>query len=383
MERHSELKSYDPLTGIVETVQATSGTVPTSQPIVAAYRDRIVLGGEDHIWYMSRMGDPGDWSFADEFTDVARAAAGQSAIAGGLSGIIHAIIPHLDKYLAVATSSSLYLLRGDPITGEFDSVSDTMGIIARGAWAKSPEGLAVFLSNDGVYLWTIGSTEHPTRFSEERVPEELREIDTDTVTVSMAYDARFRGFHLYLTPTSGDGTHWWLDVESRAIWPILLPTTHQPDVICSHISEDYLPVVVLGCRDGYLRNYSSSAKDDDGEDIESHVVLGPFRLAVNDVTDAMLAELQGALAGDATWRVFAGKSAEEVADAAVAAMNMLIAGNTPVDVKASGDWSGGTNKNSRPRVRGPWCAVMLSATGQWAFESAVATAQRLGRVRKE
>ena len=74
-------------------------------------------------------------------------------------------------------------------------------------------------------------------------------------------------------------------------------------------------------------------------------------------------------------------AAEEVADEAVAAMEAIVAGNLPSEVKASGSWSGGTNTNSRPRVRGPWCTILLSATGQWAYESVVVTTMRLGKVR--
>jgi len=377
----SVLKRYDPLTGIVETIVASAGTIPTDQPIVAAYRDRIILGGEDHIWYASRMGDPTDWSLADEMTDQARAIAGQAAVAGGLSGVIKGIIPHLDRFLVIGTTSSLHVMQGDPSTGALTSISDTIGIMARNAWAKSPEGLLAFLSKDGVYLWPIGSSSYPTRFSEERVPEQLREIDPDTITISMAYDAIYRGFHLYLKPAAGDGTHWWLDVESKAIWPILLQTTHQPDAIATHYTEDALPLVILGCDDGYLRNYDNDVTDDDGSDIENHVILGPFRMAGNDTVDAMLTELQGSLSGTATWRVFAGKNAEDVADEAVAAMDAIVAGTLLAAVKAVGSWTGGTNTNRRPRVRGPWCAILLSSTGQWAYESVVATTMRLGKIR--
>jgi hypothetical protein len=377
----SLLKRYDPQTGIVETIQATSGTIPTGQPIVAVYRDRIILGGEDHIWYASRMGDPTDWSFVDEMTDQARAVAGQPAVAGGLSGVIKAIVPHWDQYLVIGTTSSVHVMQGDPATGSIRVVSDAIGVISRGAWAKSPEGSLAFLSKDGVYLWQIGSSSHPVRFSEERVPDELRNIDPDSVSVTMAYDTEYKGFHLYLKPAAGAGTHWWLDVESKAIWPIRLQTTHQPNAVAVHYTEDSLPTVILGCADGYLRNYSSDATDDDGSNIENHVVLGPFRMGGNDTIDAMLTELQASVTGDVDWRVFAGIDAETVADEAVAAMNAIVAGNYPSAVKARGEWSGASNTNSRPRVRGPWCAILLSSTGQWAYEMVVATTKRLGRIR--
>lgn len=377
----SVLKRYDPKTGIVETVPASAGTVPTSQSIVAAYRDRLILGGEDHVWYASRMGDPTDWNLVDEMTDQARAVAGQAAVAGGLSGVLKAIIPHLDQFLVLGTTSSLHVLKGDPATGSISSVSDVVGPLSRWAWAKSPEGLLAFLSKDGVYIWPIGSSSHPTRFSEEKVPEELREIDPDTTTISMAYDVIHRGFHLYLTPASSAGTHWWLDVESKAIWPMLLQTTHQPDAVAVHYTEDSLPLVILGSRDGYLRNYDGDVTDDDGSNIQNHVILGPFRMAGNDVLDAMLTELRGSVSGTVTWRVIAGKDAETVADNAVAAMESIVAGNQPNNVRASGTLSGGSNTNNRPRVRGPWCSILLSSTGQWAYEAVVVTTMKLGKVR--
>lgn len=379
----SVLKVYDPLTGIVAEVSAAKGSIPTGQTIVSVYRGRIVLSGADHVWYASRMNDPSDWDFGGEFTDPGRSVVGQAALAGQIGGVVHALIPHVDQHLVIATPSSIHVLRGDFTDGRIDEVSGEIGIIGRSAWAKSPEGAIAFLSQDGVYLWQIGSQQAPTRFSEERVPEQLREIDPDTTSVSMAYDVRNRGYHLFLTPATGDGTHWWLDVERRSMWPVRLTAEHQPLCAVQHVTEDVMPTVVLGCKDGYLREFSKDAEDDDGTPYQSHVILGPIRVSGSDDTSGLLSGIRGSFSGaDVHWRVFGGEDAESVSDEAVAAMDSLIDGGTALAVRAQGVWSGGRSRDSRTRVRGPWIAILLSApTGQWAFENVTVSARPLGKAR--
>jgi len=377
------LKFYDPATSVVETVIATAGTVPTGQTLVALYRDRMILGGEDHIWYASRLGDPTDWDFGAEASDTGKAVAGQLELAGRVGEICTAFVPIRDKILLMATLNTLWALHGDPATGRIENVAIGVGIIEHNAWALSPEGLLAFLSTDGVYLWSPG--QGLTRFSESRVPDELRELSTSTNTISMAYDTEGRGFHLFITPSSGDGTHWWLDVENRAMWPVLLQTNHQPLCAASY-RPDGVGNVVIGCKDGYLRIFDESAANDDGTAIASHVLIGPFRLAAQDTKDSMLAELHGVVdlvaSGSVTWRVVMGSSAQEAASLALADVENVIAGDPVESVSASGSWTTDLrNRVVRPRARGAWVVLWLSSATQWSFEVVSAVARQLGRIR--
>lgn len=379
----SVLRVYNPVTGVVVAVVASSGTVPTGQPLVCNYRGRLVLGGANHLWYASRQGDASDWHFGADMDDRGRAVAGQVALAGHLGDVPTAMVPVQDKALVFACANSLWSLRGDPTDGAMAQISDELGVIAPGAWAVAPDGMMAFLSNDGVYMWGAGSSGAPVRFSEERVPGELREVSATTNTISMAYDPRGRGFHLFITPSAGAGTHWWLDVKRKAAWPVVMQADHQPTAV-ARVEGTGLADVVLGCSDGYLRKFDPDATDDDGTSIESHVLIGPIRIAGADVRDSRLDEIHGIMAdldGSVTWRVVLEDSAEAAVDAAVAGVTAALAGSTPAGVAGSGTWSNGRNRVARPRARGMWVVVWISSTTQWAYEAVAMVSRQLGRTR--
>jgi len=379
------LQVFSPATGVVEPVLATTSVaVPTGQPLIALYRDRIFLAGSDQAWYASRVSDPGDWDYGADAANPTAAIAGQLSDAGVVGDVLTAMIPIHDQVLVMATASELWVLRGDPATGRLENVSDSVGIVDTNAWAMSPDGTLVFLSHDGVYVWSAGTRAAPTRFSAERVPDELREIDTSTTTVSMAYDPEGRGYHLFLTPADpGVGTHWWIDLDNRAFWPQRYDRFHQP-LAAAHLAEAGLGNVVIASQDGYVRYFLDGQEDDDGEDLESHLLIGPVRIAANDVRDALLAEINGVvedLGGPVTWRVVMGPSAAEAAEDALADLNLVLDGQDPTSAAASGTWTEGRNRVSRPRTRGAWAVIWLSSTTAWSYEVVAVVARQLGRHR--
>lgn len=383
----SVLQVFNPNVGTVETVIASAGTIPAACPLVCVYRDRVILGGADHVWYASRQGDPTDWDFGADMGDPGRAVAGQVERAGHIGEPLTAIIPHGDGILTLASKNGMWALRGDPADGTLVSLSSEIGIVAPQAWAMAPDGLLAFLSNDGVYLASPG--ERPVRFSSERVPLLLQDSATATNTIIMAYDANERGFHLFITPNAvegvtAQGTHWWIDIEHKAMWPVIVPAAMQPVAATRISGTTGLSEVVFGCRDGYLRKFSRSAAADDSTAIASHVLLGPFRLTSDDISDAMMTEVHGILAdnaGTVTCRIVMGNSAEECADKAVAGITAALAGSTVTGVAFTCTFSELRNKVFRPRARGVWGIVWLSASAAWAFEAVAVKIAQLGRIR--
>lgn len=381
------LRSYDPNTGVVEPVLATVGTVPVAQPLIALYRDRILLAGATQAFYASRTGDPTDWDFGAAYEDPGAAVASQVSVAGLMGEVITALIPLHDQALVIATENTLWLLAGEPTTGVLRNVSDELGIVGPRAWAITPDGLLCFLSNDGLYLWAAGSGQAPQRFSGERVPDELREVDTGSLDVCMAYDPTWRGFHLFLTPASPEvGYHWWVDVEARALWPQRFHRNHQP-LAAATLTTEGLGIVAVGGRDGYLRYFAEDQADDDGRELCSHVLIGPVHLAEDDVSDALLAEVHGAVeelseGASVTWRVVHGRSPAEAVEAAVADLEDVLDGLTPSRSAAQGEWlEEGLARVQRPRTRGPWVVLWLSSRGSWSYESVAIVARQLGRHR--
>jgi hypothetical protein len=137
--------------------------------------------------------------------------------------------------------------------------------------------------------------------------------------------------------------------------------------------------VILGCKDGYLRRFSDDADDDDGTDVQSDVLIGPFHVPRTEGMDGMVTEIVGALAdgsGSVSWSLITGSSAEQAVDAGEAA----IGGDTS-GVVASGTWGEGQNAVDYPRARGPWAVLWLSAAAPWAFETVGIRSKALGRLR--
>jgi hypothetical protein len=127
--------------------------------------------------------------------------------------------------------------------------------------------------------------------------------------------------------------------------------------------------VILACSDGYLRYIGGN--DDDGTNIESHILLGPLQLGTIDKY-GMIERMVGALgqsSGTVTWRIVLGNSAEEAADNAVTAIGLFQAGSDYSSyVQSYGFWTAGQSHQSYPRARSMWACLWLQSTARWAFE---------------
>lgn len=195
-------KIYDPSDDSVVLWEASEGSLPMGCHLICAYRDRIVLAGQPaHMWYMSRQGDPLDWDYGADATDVGRAVAGTTSDAGRLAQPISAIAAHGDDYLLIGCVRSLWVMRGDPAYGgQIDNVSRVVGPVGPNAWCWGPGGEFVFLSRDGLYVLAPGAQGVPQSISREKLPDELLGVDGATQYVNVEYDVRARGVHVFVTP---------------------------------------------------------------------------------------------------------------------------------------------------------------------------------------
>lgn len=379
-------KIYDPATNSVTDWTADDdadgnalGAVPLGCPCIASWRARLVLAGgttTPHGVFMSRQGDPNDWDYSE--TDVGAAVSLTLAHAGQMGDVVTCVAPHGDNCLILGGETSLWILRGDPSYGNLHNLSATHGVIDRGAWCTTPDGLFVFLSQDGVYMVPAGceAAQAPVSVSREKLPAELLATNKTTHTVAMAYDVVDRGIHIFLTPNTAGSTasgHWFLDWESKAFWQVTLGSTnHEPFAI--HARKNWYTTnsgVILGCRDGYIRYHSHSADDDDGTDFSSEVWLGP----IGDSTlfsDTMLAEIAATLgtgSGQVLFEIYQADSPE----AAFA--------GSPI---YQSYWSYGRNPAEHPRIRGQSLYIRLT-NGEdgvaWSWEAGYAVIGRKGKTR--
>lgn len=174
------------------------------------------------------------------------------------------------------------------------------------------------------------------------------------------------------------GTIYWLDWQSKGFWPVRLGNAlYEPCAIL-----EYDPVgsgddseVLLGARDGYVRHYSQRSFTDDGTPFTSRVLVGPFKVGDNPQQEGVIQRIDGVLgsrSGDMNWRLYVGRTAEEV-----------------TGEKRASDVTGtfyvaGLNYTARPRVRGSAAALELSnaeSDDAWGFEEFTFTSVARGKRR--
>lgn len=271
-----------------ETVETygTGGSIVGTPPmgtVCCIWRDRLVIGGPDQNFYLSRVGNHFDWDYSQE--DEAAAFAGNGSTAGHIGEPIVALIPLGDDVLAIGGDHDLHAMRGDPKAGgSIDLISEAVGILGPRSWCKSPEGTVYFLGTGGLYKWDVEGK--PVNIADEKWSQIFASIDRSRTFATMAWDRDKQGMYIFLYRTGktivDPPTHLWYDRRADALFPIQYPVGHGPTSILVYDGDGPDDrVLLLGCRDGYVRQMSPAtnpALSDDGDPIVAKMKFGPFPL---------------------------------------------------------------------------------------------------------
>lgn len=374
-------KIYDPVADTL-SIWSTAisdgspkGHVPSGCDIVFRYRARVGLAGGRN-WYMSRVDDYTDFDYAPaDIDNPLRAVAATNAEAGLMGDVITAAFALSDDYMIFAGSHSLYRLSGDPAYGgQLDQVSENIGIVGRNAWCRGPGGEVVFLSYDGLYV--LHTNGFPESISVNRIPNDLRDINTGQNSISLAYDPFDDGVHIFITDNNNTGSnHWWFDWQTRSFWPVQLPSAQNAYSLHTFYSETGSDRrVLLGCHDGYIRSFDRQATNDDGTAIESHVFYGPFKTGPQHNAEGRVEEITatlGALSGRVNWDVFTSNTGRGT-----------VKGYSETGA-ASGVLTRGDNYTARPRRRARYFSIRLKDDGHpWEVDSLSTSTRPLAPYRK-
>jgi len=307
-----------------------TGIAAAARPSSIVYRDRTLTFSGLAIT-ASRVGDSTDTTLSSDVSDMLRPALFQFAEAAEQGGTVVALVPHKDSSLIGFTATETWVLRGDPLNGSRQRISDEVGIIGADAWCVSHDTV-YFLSSRGLY--SVGADGSGLKaLSEDRLPEELDDISDSTCTLT--YQHSDRGVYIHTT-----GTDWFFDTARESFWPFDTAST------------------------------------------ESHVLLGPFYLGQGTSFGRILS-LHGNIAAssvDVTWRVVIGDTAEDAAANGKLAIEADVLGNDfATYVSQSGAWSAGRAHMAYPRTRAMFFVLWLSApTGNWEYETAAWTKMQSG-----
>lgn len=315
---------------------AAGANAPASHAAQCVYRDRLIRPSGKLI-FASRQGNHTDWAMSSDVSDAMRPFVIQLSEAGEIGSDVVALIPHKDAYMLAATSSSLWVIQGDPAAdGAMRNISRKVGIVGPKAWCRDELDRYYFLSSDGLYAVSADGSGLQA-LSNEVIPEHLSGVaDANTV---LQYDLASNGVYIHI-PTAA--VSWMYDAARQAFWPF--KTGHSG----------------------------------------SYVAIGPVMLG-NGSSYGRLIQLHGITAAgsvNVTWRVMVADTAEQVSVNAKLAIETLIAGGTPANVHSSGVWTAGVNHRTYPRARGKYMILLVSApSGSWAWEGANAVIEPSGQWR--
>ena len=373
-----------------------SGTMPAKAYLITVYRGRLVLAGNPQYpnqWYMSKVADP--WNFLYGADDPMSAVAGNNADAGQCPDIPRALISFHDDYLIFGCASSMWILRGDPVAGgSLDNLSDTTGIFGSNSWC--------FDDNRNLYFWGSGGIyEIKSDFSgihnltEMVLPDIINDhaADPSTHRITMGYDKKRHGLVIAVTVlATGVNSNYFYSFKTEGFYPESYPEECGPYSLFYYDANDpaYADLLV-GCRDGYIRKYLNTAKDDDigatNEAISSYVTYPITPLGELDekgkLTELVLDLAGGAASGDfsdtdgVSYALYRGDDAETV-------LEDIRDDTTTVASWKSGTLSGtGRKAKLRPRMKGAFMGLKLynsTASETFAINRVLYNTQKAGKV---
>lgn len=377
----NEVKDWDAAvtSGGAGTMPAGSVDASLGCSIIALYRGRIVMAGlreDPQNWFMSASGDPFDWDYSPATTSATQAVSGNNSDVGLVGDVLNALIPFSDDLLFLGGDATLWVMRGDPAAGgEIDSVSRAVGVVGPDAWCIDEMGTLWFFGNNGLYRIRPQSFA-PELVSAKKLDKTFANIDTAANEVRLVYDRVWQVVHIFINPltqASSPVDHWVYDRRTDSFWRDQYPVEVGPRSVYLFDGPDPDDrAVILGGFDGYIREFSDAATDDDGSTLTSYVRLpmihpklpaGQFQLVDHQVT---LDDDGGA---STQLSVFRGRTPEQAAHDASAEFTRTLAA--------------GRNLPARTRIRANALQFELrnAADETWAYEDGTALVASVGRQR--
>ena len=346
----------------------------------------LMLGGDPdypHQWYMSRQFNPYDWLYAQD--DAQSAVAGNDADAGEVGDIIKVNIPYKDDFVIHACATTLWYMTGHPCAGGTIVELDlTTGILGDRAFCWDDIGSLYMVCTTGLLRIPPGFGQ-PENLTIELWPDFIEDLafDGSLHRISLMFDPENRGIHIFKT-TLADGvsSSWWYDLRTNGLFPDAYLANHGAFSSIYYQTEnpDYRRLLI-GCNDGYIREWNRSATNDDDTKITSYVGFAPLALSTHPRKDGIIKNLDlitgigDTDSSDVICTVHIARTAGQV-------IKKLNDGDAAAFTKTfiAPNWS--KSNLDRRSVRGQWGAIVLTnstVSQSWSMERLIIDSKEVGR----
>ncbi len=361
---------YSPGWGTAYYTYAGGGTNQLS----AGFSAKTILAAGRHMGANWVVRSPREWS--DDIASGSDESKGELQIDGDPNpgAPVTAFLPWRYRQALFCTRNATVSMFGHPATGGyFATLTTKYGCLDALSWCKGPSDSLFVACNEGVVRWIPGQSEPDLTLLKD-LPSALRNIDPTAYHVTPVYDSGSNGLHVFVSKVSSSAgvDHYYYDMHNGGWWIMNYHTDVEPFCVTPmYTTADGLTAssytnLLLGCRDGYIRQFDPSVATDDGNAVTTTAWLGPF-LGDTMATMGIVAKVVGSFAtggGSVTWSIHPGNSAEEALAASAA---------------FSGTFTAGTSYTSRPRVRcHSWYLKLTATSAKWALEYITAALESAG-----
>lgn len=278
---------YDPKAATLGNLRARyGGEIPKRPKLCARYKNRLFFG-RSADWptriFGSVSGDIYGWDFDPKGEDAIPIAAYRSDLTttGDHADNVTALIPNGDDVMLLGGERSLLALVGDPMMGgQLDTIWTGSGVAFGRAHCVTPDKTTWFVTNEAeLGAVPFGGKPHiVSRKVNKRLADSM---DFTKFRPELAWDPYTRCIRICLMPLgAGDDfrTDWLYFPDTGAFWPRTYGAVGiQPTAIAvvDGATTD-TRLVLCGSRDGWVRELSASASDDDGTLIDAYCDLVNF-----------------------------------------------------------------------------------------------------------
>ena len=246
-------------------------TVGNKCSLITRFGGRVVMSGlssSRNNWFMSKIGDPEDWTPTSGATGTHDAQAGDTSTNfGKLGEPITAIFPFGESGLMLAGRHTLTYLTADPVvsSAQFVRMSNGIGVLGPDAWCQGPEKTCYIASGDGVYLI------QPNQFNIQRgqsvttgrLDGFFSSVNPSEVNIHLAYDPPRSTIFMFVNRESDPDNlvHYQHHIPTQSWWTFKIADPRM-DVI--RASCYYTPIdggregLWYGCKSGRIATQPTS-----------------------------------------------------------------------------------------------------------------------------